>query len=228
MTPSVMMRVRNRPGVARLPLADDLAVEDQSRPGPGGPGPGCRGSARSKKIRPLTGESSTWVGRTPPEHRQLIPVPGRGVLSRRTGTASIASSRAASAVIAPGVQGFADRLDPRPRHRRRRTRYPAGEPDAGLGGLPPGRTRCPFRISLAGIGEVTGELHADRAEVLINAMHVILVHHPRARPNDPRIGRPSGSRRFLVRNTVCFSCAPPMYSTPSARPAARIAARYPA
>ena len=88
-----------------------------------------------------------------------------------------------------------------------------GEPDPGLGGLALGPV-VPVEAQLGVVGEVGAELDEERAEVGVEAVEVEVVDHPGGL-HDPRIGHPSALRRFSVRNSVVFSCARPMNTTPS-------------
>ena len=97
------------------------------------------------------------------------------------------------------------------------------EPQAGPGGLPLGPLVA-VDAQLGVVGEVGAELEEERPEVPVHAVHVEVVDHRRC-SHDPRVGAAVGSRRFSVRNVAVFSCALPMNSTPSVRPAASNTAR---
>ena len=168
-------------------LADDLPVEDQRDP------------VRAAQVQVVAdqlieedppahrGVQHLGQGELRLQHRQLIAVPGRGVL-RGERVRQQAQQPAGQRRDLALVQAVADRL-----HRGHvidggERVVQRDETDARPGGLPLG-VLVAVEDQPAGIGEVAGEFHADRPEFLIDAIEVVLVHHSRA-GHQPRIGGP--------------------------------------
>ena len=156
-------------------LADDLPAEDEVTLS-GRPMSEVVADQLLEEDPPATGESSIWVGelacRTDSSSGTRPPVSSAGERLRQPG-----QPPAGQPVI---FHRSARRRSPAPppRPRPRRTRCPAATNPM------PALAACrlayslPVQVDLPGIGEVAGELHADRPEFLIDAIEVVLVHHP--------------------------------------------------
>ncbi len=148
----------------------------------------------SKKIRPATGASRTWVRENSAwQDGQLVAVAGGDVAGGER-VRQRAEPFAQQGVDVGRAGAVADGLQ--------RRLVPGGEPviqrleaDPGPGGLPLG----PFMAvdaQLGGIGEVGAELQEERAEVRIDAIEIEVVDQ-RAGLRQPGVGTPVGMEAAL-------------------------------
>src|SRR5262245_56301413 len=178
-----MTRVRNRPGVRRLTLRSKIRLTWLGRPI-------SRFSriTSSKKMRPVTGLSSTWVSEN--SACRIVAIARSAVAGRermRQSTQPLAQqpvdSLRAQAVaqllqqfgLRAGLDAVVQRLE----------RHPA------LGQLAL-QVLVAVDAQLGVVGKVGAELQEERSKLLVHAVEIVVVDH-RGGFDDPRIGR-SGPR----------------------------------